>query len=348
MMIGGRAIGPGRPCFVIAEAGVNHDGDPGRAHALIDAAAAAGVDAIKFQTFDPASLVAPSAPRAPYQVAATGDSSSQFRMLAELRLDPAVYPELADHALEAGLCFLSTPFDEESASMLAGLGVPGFKLASPDLVNDPLLEAVAGYGLPLILSTGMADLDECRRALQVARAAGAAQIALLHCVTDYPARPGDCNLRAMATLRRELDVPVGWSDHTLGAAIALAAVALGADIVEKHFTVDRTLTGPDHAASLEPPDLAELLVNIRDVEAALGDGRKVPAAAEADIAPMVRRSVHYRRDLDPGAKLTRQDLVMLRPGTGLPPREARELVGRHLNKGVRAGEMASTEDLRAP
>lgn len=348
MRIADSSIGGGAPVYVIAEAGVNHNGDPLLAHRLVDAAAAAGADAIKFQTFRPEALAAPAAPRARYQIAQTGSATDQLTMLRELQLEHEAYPGLIEHARDAGLAFLSTPFDAESVEFLRRLELPAFKLASPDLVNDPLLRQVAATGLPLVMSTGMADLDECGRALEVAKAAGATEIALLHCVSEYPAPPGDCNLRALDTLRSRFAVPVGWSDHTEGAAVALAAVARGADVLEKHLTLDRSLPGPDHAASLEPADFAELVRGVRDVEAALGDGTKVPTEGERRMRAVVRRSVHYARDLRAGSRIGEADLVMLRPGTGLAPAEADTVTGRVVTRDVHAGAAVALADLEDP
>ena len=331
MRIADRSIGGGAPVYVIAEAGVNHNGDPLLAHRLVDAAAAAGADAIKFQTFR-----------------RTGSATDQLTMLRELQLEHEAYPGLIEHARDAGLAFLSTPFDAESVVFLRRLELPAFKLASPDLVNDPLLRQVAATGLPLVMSTGMADLDECGRALEVAQGAGATEIALLHCVSEYPAPPGDCNLRALDTLRSRFAVPVGWSDHTEGAAVALAAVARGADVLEKHLTLDRSLPGPDHAASLEPADFAELVRGVRDVEAALGDGTKVPTEGERKMRAVVRRSVHYARDLRAGSRIGEADLVMLRPGTGLAPAEADTVTGRVVTRDVHAGAAVALADLEDP
>ncbi len=278
-----RPIGEGVPCFVIAEAGVNHNGEPKLAHALIDAAAAAGADAVKFQTFKADRLALASAPKAAYQKRNQPGEESQLAMLRRLELEDGVVGELVAHCREKGILFLSSPFDEESADFLDALGMAAFKVPSGELTNAPFLRHLAGKGKPLIVSTGMADMAEVEAAVAAIRASGAPPLALLHCVSAYPADPADCNLRAMGALERAFRVPVGWSDHTTGIDVAIAAVALGAAIIEKHFTTDRALPGPDHAASLEPGELAALMTAVRRVESALGAGVKRPSASEATL-----------------------------------------------------------------
>ena len=239
--IAGRSIGGGAPCFVIAEAGVNHNGDVELARRLVDAAAAAGADAVKFQTFRAEGVASAAAPKAGYQLETTDRDESQLEMLRRLELDGDAFRGLKAHAEERGLVFLSTPFDVASVDLLDGLGVAAFKVASPDLTNLPLLEEIARRGRPVILSTGLAELDEVVTAVAAVRAAGAGDLVVLHCVSEYPARPEDANLRAMATMADRLGVPVGYSDHTEGTEVALAAVALGACLLEKHFTLDLSL-----------------------------------------------------------------------------------------------------------
>ena len=340
--IGSHAIGEGERCFVIAEAGVNHNGDLGLARRLIDAAADAGADAIKFQTFKADRLVTAAAPKAEYQKAATGADESQHAMLRRLELSEAAHAELQAHAGQRGLIFLSTPFDEASADLLAAMQLPAFKISSGELTNLPFLEHLARLGKPLLLSTGMATLDEVRDAVAIIRAA---PLALLQCVSNYPAQPADTNLRAMQTMRAEFGVPVGYSDHTLGNDIALAAVALGACILEKHLTLDRTLPGPDHAASSEPGELAALIRGIRAVESALGDGVKQPAASEAGVAAVARRSLVAARDIAAGETLDATAIQALRPGGGLPPGEQASLLGRRARRAIPAGTAFALEML---
>jgi N-acetylneuraminate synthase len=341
--IAGRPIGGGAPCFVIAEAGVNHNGEAALAHALIDRAAAAKADAVKFQTFKADRLALASAPKAAYQKRNEPGDESQLAMLRRLELPDDVVGELASHCREKGILFLSSPFDEESADFLDGLGMAAFKVPSGELTNAPFLRHLASKGKPLIVSTGMADLAEVEAAVGTVRAAGAPPLALLHCVSAYPADPADCNLRAMGALERAFGVPVGWSDHTTGIDVAIAAVALGAAIIEKHFTTDRTLPGPDHAASLESGELAALMTAVRRVESALGSGVKRPAASEADTAGVARKSLVATRDLAAGTVISATDLTARRPGTGLPPSRQGELLGRRLKVNVTVGDLLTPE-----
>ena len=342
--IGAKRVGPGRPCFVIAEAGVNHNGDLDLARRLVDAAAAAGADAVKFQTFSADRLATAAAPQADYQRRNTGIEESQRAMLRRLELPAAAHRELMARCRERGILFLSSPFDEDSADFLEELGVPAFKIPSGELTNAPFLAHVARKGRPLIVSTGMATLEEVRAAVEVLRRAGDPPLALLHCVSSYPAAPADVNLRAMATLREAFATPVGFSDHTAGTEIALAAVALGASILEKHLTLDRTLPGPDHRASLQPDEWTAMVAALRRIEAALGDGRKRPAPSEEDAARVARKSLVAACDLPAGGVLRREHLAVRRPGTGLPPGRLESVLGRRLRRPLAAGAVL-TEDV---
>lgn len=342
MKIEGREIGNGQRAFVIAEAGVNHNGSVELAERLVDIAAEAGCDAVKFQTFDPVLLATPSADKAAYQRETTGTAGSQLEMLQGLVLPRDAHATLQARATARGLVFLSTPFDEPSADFLETLGVPAFKVSSGDLTNAFLLAHLARKGKPLLLSTGMATLDEVEAAVA---SLGGVEVALFHCVSNYPAAPEDCNLRAIATLREAIGVPVGWSDHTHGIDVTVAAVALGAELVEKHFTLDRTLPGPDHRASLEPGELAAMVRGIRIAEAARGDGRKVPRPSEQAVAAVARRSLCYRGDLAAGAILRSEDLIALRPGTGVATSRAAEVTGKRLKRGVSRGQLVDFGDL---
>jgi N-acetylneuraminate synthase len=343
--VGELSIGPGMPCFVIAEVGVNHDGSVRMAHRLIDSAAESQANAVKFQTFNPDKLVSPSAPKATYQYGSTGRKESQLEMLRSLVLPESCYPELIRHSADVGLVFISTPFDEDSSDFLESLGVPAFKISSGDLTNLPFLEHLARKRLPLIVSSGMSSLEEVYAAVEVIVSHGNPPLALLHCVSNYPAQPGDCNLRAIETLRHRFGVPVGWSDHTEGLDISTAAAALGADILEKHLTLSRNLPGPDHSASLEPEDFGEMVKAIRRVELALGDGAKRRVRAEEAIAVVARRSLHWTKALSVGAMVRSEDLVALRPGTGMSPSQRDGVIGRKLKKPVREAEMVSETDL---
>lgn len=341
--IGGRRIGAGEPCYVIAEAGVNHDGSLERALALIDVAADAGADAVKFQTFDADRLATPNAPKAGYQLETTDSGESQLDMLRRLQLDGTAYRALIERCARRAITFLSTPFDEPSADLLERLGIAAFKLPSGEITNLPFLAHVARFGKPLIASTGMANLREVEAAVLAIRAAGNDRLVLLHCVSNYPAAPCDANLRAMATLSQRFGVPAGYSDHTLGIEVALAAVALGATVLEKHVTLDRSLPGPDHRASLEPHELNALVRGVRIVEASLGDGRKEPAASEAATASVARKSLVAARDLAAGSVVALADVDAKRPGTGLAPSLRDAVVGRRVCVPVAAGALLAWE-----
>jgi len=337
--IAGHKIGAGQAAFIIAEAGVNHNGDLKMAHELVDVAAGAGADAVKFQTFIAEKSITSDAIKADYQRITTGNEESQLEMAQKLELSFDDFRQLKRYCDERGIVFLSTPFDFESVDFLHSLGVPALKISSGDLTNHPLLRRVASKGVPVIVSTGMSDLDEVREATEVVRSEGNDQIVLLQCVTNYPADPGDVNLRAMRTMAEALNVPVGYSDHTLGIEVAIGAVALGACVIEKHFTLDRSLPGPDHRASLEPRELEALVHGIRRIEAALGTGIKRPAASEASNAAVARRSLVAGRDIQAGSVLTADCVSFKRPGTGLPPKMLERVVGKTALIDLREGTL---------
>jgi N-acetylneuraminate synthase/N,N'-diacetyllegionaminate synthase len=340
--IGRGRVGGGAPCFVIAEAGVNHNGDPKLAHRLVDAAADAGADAVKFQTFNPELLVSAAARRAEYQ-RTDGGGETQLEMLRSLVLPQEVCADLKSHAEQCGLLFLSTPFDESSADFLAELGIPAFKIGSGEITNLPMLAHVARQGKPILLSTGMSTLEEVAHAVHTVRENGEPPLALLHCVTSYPAESADCNLLAMGTMRDAFGVPVGWSDHTIGTEIGVAAVSMGAELLEKHLTLDRTLPGPDHRASLEPDELSSLISGVRRVESALGDGEKRPTPSEMQLATVVRRSLHAKRAIKPGQVVGPDDIIALRPAGGLPPSRRPWVIGRSTVVAINPGEMLREE-----
>ena len=337
--IAGHRLERGQPCFIIAEAGVNHNGSIDLAFELVEAAAFAGADAVKFQTFIAESVIAADAPKAEYQKETTPPGESQLEMVKRLELSFADFARIKAHCDAARIVFLSTPFDFQSVDFLSRLDVPAFKISSGDLTNHPLLDHVARQNKPVILSTGMSNLSEVEEAAGVIRSTGNEQLVLLHCVTNYPAEPGDVNLRAMHTMAEALRVPIGYSDHTIGADIALAAVALGACIIEKHFTLDRNLPGPDHRASLEPDELRALILGIRKVEASLGDGRKLPAASELNTASVARRSLVAAKNSPAGTIIGREMIAVKRPGTGLPPGMLNEIVGRTAVVDIGSGSM---------
>lgn len=341
--IAGRRIGPGHPCFVIAEAGVNHNGSLDLASRLVDAAAAAGADAVKFQTFRAEKIATLLAPKAEYQKRTTGASETQFEMLKKLELSPEDHRILAARCADRGLIFLSSPFDEDSADLLETLDVPAFKVPSGELTNLPFLRYLARKGRPLIISTGMATLAEVEAAVAAVTGAGCDALALLQCVSNYPASASDVNLRAMATMAAAFGVPVGYSDHSTGSEVSLAAVALGACIIEKHFTLDRSLPGPDHQASAEPAEFAALVSGIRTVEAALGDGDKRPADSERETSRVARRSLVAAETIPEGSRLTMEMVTARRPGTGLPADRIGELLGRKALGEVPAGTILTME-----
>ena len=343
--IAGHRIGPGYPVFVIAEAGVNHNGDLDLALRLVEAAAAAQADAVKFQTFVAEQLVTSDAPKADYQKQDTSKQESQLEMLKALELSHEEFKRIKAHCEANGIIFMSTPFDMSSLNFLEELDVPAFKISSGDLTNLPLLAEAGKKQRPIVLSTGMSNLSEVREAVAAVRDAGNEQIALLHCVSNYPADPAEVNLRAMRTMHREFRLPVGYSDHTMGLEVALAAVALGARIIEKHFTLDRSLKGPDHRASLVPEELNDLIKSIRNIEIALGDGEKKPSASEKAIAAVARRSLVAARDIAAGTILTAAMVEIKRPGTGLSPKMLDSLVGRRIRFDVHAGELFTLEML---
>ena len=346
--IGERQIGPGAPVFIVAEAGVNHNGDPGLARRLVDAAAECGADAVKFQTFSVDALLTRGAPKAGYQVETTGAGESQREMLARLELSLEVLAELKHRAAKHGLIFFSAPFDEESADVLDALDVALFKVPSGEITNLPLLRHLAAKGRPIILSTGMASLDEVEQAVAAISGAGDPPLAVLHCLSAYPAPAAEINLRAMDTLAVRLGCPVGFSDHTLGIEIAVAAVARGAQIIEKHLTLDTSLTGPDHRASLDPPAFAAMVRAIRNVESALGDGIKRPMPSEADTRRVARKSLVAARALKAGERLGAEDVLIKRPGTGIPPAELPRVLDRRLTRDVAADEVIPWEALGKP
>jgi len=338
-------IGQGEPCFIIAEAGVNHNGDIGLARKLIEVAREAGADAVKFQTFNADILVTKSAAKASYQKVTTGAAESQFEMIKGLELTDKDFT-LSTHARKKGIIFLSTPFDKSSVDLLDGLGVPAFKISSGEITNFPLLKHIARKKKPLILSTGMSTLGEIEEALEVIRKERMEEIILLHCVSCYPAAIGDMNLKTMDTLRCAFGLPVGLSDHTVGITVPVAAVALGACVIEKHFTLDKELPGPDHRASLSPDELKELVGAIRDVEKSLGDGMKIPTAEEEENKMVGRRSIVAKVDIPQGAIITEEMIVIKRPGTGLKPNCQGEIIGRTAKEAIKEDDLITWRALK--
>ncbi|NQV57964.1 MAG: N-acetylneuraminate synthase [Rhodospirillales bacterium] len=340
--------------FIIAEAGVNHCGDLDIALQMIDVAAGAGADAVKFQTYQPEQIVTASAAKAEYQTRNTKNAESQLDLLRRLQLDRQSFHELANYCSKKRITFLSTPFDVDSLHFLTDdLDVPLIKIASGELTNGHLLLEAAETGKPIILSTGMADLSDIEAALGVlafgyidggddpnrggfeeayaseeGKKVLLEKVTLLHCTTEYPAPMEEVNLRAMDHMRDVFGLPVGYSDHTLGSEIAIAAVSLGAEVIEKHFTMDRTLSGPDHLASLEPPELVGMISAIRNAASSLGDGIKAPTASENGNAQAARRSLVAARAIKMGERFTSENLTSKRPGTGISPMHYWDWLGR--------------------
>jgi len=316
-------------CFIIAEAGVNHNGDIDIAKKMIDAAKDAGADAIKFQTFIPEDLVTESAGKAEYQKETTDSKESQQDMLKKLVLKKTDFQKLTEYAKKKNFLFLSTPFDFKSVDILEECNVPAYKVPSGEITNWPLLKYIAEKGKPMIISTGMSNLGEVEAALNIIKNVRKLDdIMLLHCVSNYPASVESINLNAMKTLEQAFGLPVGYSDHTEGITISIAAAALGAKVVEKHFTLDKNMEGPDHKASIEPSELRDMINAIRQVEKARGDGKKRAMPEELEIRDVARKSVVAAEDIPEGTTITEEMLTMKRPGTGIPSMHIEFIVGR--------------------
>ena len=315
--------------LIIAEAGVNHNGDLAFARKLVDAAAEAGADLVKFQTFNADRLVTRAAKKADYQAQFTDRDETQHNMLRRLELTPAMHHELIVHCHVRNVGFFSTGFDTESVDLLASLGQQLFKIPSGEITNLPYLRHVGRLGMPIILSTGMSNMPEIASAIQALEDAGTprSKVTVLHCTTAYPTPMSDVNLRAMQTIKTTLGVAVGYSDHTSGFEIAIAAVGLGATVIEKHFTLDRNLPGPDHQASLEPAELKAMVAAIRNIETALGDGVKNSTASEAKNILVARKSLVASRDILLGEEFSAENLTAKRPGTGISPMRWDEIIG---------------------
>lgn len=338
MEIDGHQLEPDAPAFFIAEAGVNHNGEIEIARKLIDVAADAGADAVKFQTFTTDRLVTDRAKTVAYQNEAVDGPTDQQEILEGVELSRDTHLELSEYAHTAGVTFLSTPFDRASASFLADIGVPAIKLGSGELTNEPLLRHAAGLARPLIISTGMATVDEVANAVAWLEDEDPVSFALLQCTSEYPTNPKDVNLRVMTVLRERFDVPTGLSDHTVSTVVPGMAVAAGARIVEKHFTLDRGMEGPDHAASLEPDELAESVECVRLADQIRGSARKRPTSTELRNRIQVRKSLHAARDLEEGVVLEDSDLTVSRPADGLPPYELSAVLGRRTARALATGE----------
>ena len=330
-----------RKTLIIAEAGVNHNGDLELAKQIVKAAANAGADLVKFQTFTAERLAIDSAPKADYQNQTTDQKQSQFAMLRQLELSAEMHEQLIVYCSKQGIGFFSTGFDLQSVDYLASLGADRFKIPSGEITNLPYLRHVGAFGKPLILSTGMATLGEIEAALDVIEAAGTnrSKVTVMHCNTEYPTPMQDVNLRAMCSIRDAFGVAVGYSDHTLGIEVPIAAVALGATVIEKHLTLDRNLAGPDHKASLEPDEFAAMVRVIRNIEQAMGDGTKRPSPSESKNKSIARKSLVAARSIKAGERFTPENLTAKRPGTGVSPMRWDEVMGRTATRDYGSDEM---------
>ena len=330
--------------FIIAEAGVNHNGKLELAYKLVDVAAEAGADAVKFQTFKPEKVVSKFAKKAEYQKETTGLAESQLEMIKKLDLGYEAFVELKKYCDKKGIVFLSTPFDLDSIKFLDQLGMNIFKVPSGEITNLPYLRKVGSLNKQVIMSTGMADLKEVKEALDVLISCGTDKegITVLHCNTEYPTPFDDVNLKAMLTIRNELSVKVGYSDHTLGIEVPVAAVALGAEVIEKHFTLDKNMEGPDHRASLEPDKLKAMVSAIRNIEKAMGDGIKRPSPSELKNKPIARKSIVAAKDIRKGEAFTEKNLAVKRPGTGISPMRWDEIIEQKAERDYKADELISS------
>lgn len=336
--------------FIIAEAGVNHNGDVVIAKKLIDAAADAGTDAVKFQTFMADKIATRHSAKAAYQIENTGMDDSQHAMLKRLELSESAHQELFTYCREKDIMFMSTPFDEESADFLDKFGMDIFKIPSGEITNKALLKHIASKNKPIILSTGMSYMEEVKKAVGWIDEAWAGlkdkpQLTLLHCTSNYPAKIADINLLAMETMKNEFGLPVGYSDHTMGMEVPVAAVALGASIIEKHLTLDRTMQGPDHKASLEPQEMRSLVKAIRNIEQALGDGIKRPAAREESVRIVARKSLVAARTIAAGDVIKPNDITVKRPGTGISPEFREAVVNKKAAKKIEEDSIINWDDI---
>lgn len=324
--------------FIIAEAGVNHNGSFELVYKLVDAAKNAGVDCIKFQTFKSKNLVSHTAKKAEYQKATTGDSSHQD-MLKKLELSYDEFLALKDYCDQVGICFLSTPFDVDSIEFLNTINMPFWKIPSGEVTNLPYLLALAKTGKPVVMSTGMCEMEEIEAAIKVLRENGTKEIRLLHCNTEYPTPFEDVNLKAMQTMRDAFGLEVGYSDHTKGIEVPVAAVALGATIIEKHFTLDCDMEGPDHKASLEPDELAAMVKSIRHIELAIGSGDKIPSSSEKKNIAVARKSIVAKTSIKAGEAFTEENITVKRPGTGISPMRWFDVLGKVATRNYEEDEL---------
>ncbi|MCR4943546.1 MAG: N-acetylneuraminate synthase [Clostridium sp.] len=334
--IGNKYIGKNEKVYIVAELGVNHNGDMNIVKELIDKASEAGVDAIKFQKFKTESLVTKDSPKAKYQEVTTDASESQFDMLKRLELNEENLKELYAYAKSKNIEAFATPFDDASVDFLYDLGIKAYKVGSGDITNIPMLKRIAKTGLPIILSTGMSTLGEIEEALEAIRSQGNDDVVLMHCTSNYPSDENDVNLKAMNTMMQAFQLPTGYSDHTMGTAVSVAAVARGAVIIEKHFTLDRSMPGPDHMSSLEPEELKQLVQQIRAVEKALGSPIKKPNKSEYEVKNVAQKSIVSACDIKKGEIISEEMLTCKRPSSGIKPKYFELVVGRVAKKDIKS------------
>lgn len=347
MKIANKVIGMNKPCFFIAEAGVNHNGSLETAKKLVDAAAYAGADAVKFQTFKTENIVTREAKIVPYQERNIGKKKTQFEILKELELGENDFKEIKNYCDKKGIIFLSTPHSgEEDVKLLEKLNIPAYKIGSADLTNLPFLKLVAQKQKPVILSTGMGGIEEISEAIKAIKDAGNDEIMLLHCITNYPCATEDANLKAIKELRNTFNVLVGFSDHTMSIDMPAFARVLDAVIIEKHFTLSRSMPGADHKASIEPDELKEAIEKVRLIEKALGTGIKKPTKDEEETSKLVRKSIVAKKDIKKGEKITNENIAIKRPGTGLAPRHFEKIIGKTAKKEIKKDEMIMLDDLK--
>ncbi len=337
--------------FIIAEAGVNHNGSLEICKKLIDVSVEAGADAVKFQTFKAGKLATSDAEKAGYQIENTGTNESQFEMLEKLELSAEMHKELFSYCQKRNIIFMSTPFDEVSVDLLDSLGMQVFKISSGEITNKPLIQHIASKKKPIILSTGMSYLGEVENAISWINEIWSTmdkkpQLSILHCVSSYPARIEDVNLRAIKTMEMAFGLPVGYSDHTMGIEAAIAAVAIGAKVIERHFTLDREMEGPDHKASLEPEEIEAMVTAIRNVERAMGDGIKKPTRSENDLKMTVRRSLVAAKEIKAGNTISSDDIFIKRPGTGISAEFIDNVIGMKLGSDISVDSVIKWEDLK--
>lgn len=339
-------IGKGNPVFIIAEAGVNHNGDISKAKELIDAAVEAGVDAVKFQTFNTDKLTTKKAPKADYQNETTDKNESQYDMLKKLELSKEEHIILKEYCEKKNINFMSTPFSFDTVDLLEEIGIDIYKIGSSDTNNLPLLKCIAQKNKPIILSTGMSTLTEVSEAVDTILNTGNDKLVLLHCVSNYPAEYENINLKAMDTMKNAFNIETGYSDHTLGIEVPVAAAARGAALIEKHFTLDKNMKGPDHKASLNPKELKNMVQSIRNIETSLGNGIKEPTQNEKENKKTIRKSIVVNKNKNKGELINKEDIDIKRPGIGIAPKFFKIITGMKLTKKVKEDQLLTWEDFK--